>query len=152
MAKRQGVSPATVQRIWKKHRLQPHRVEAFKFSTDPEFVEKVRDIVALCLNLPDHAIVLCVDEKSQIQALDRTQPLLPLRPGLPERQTHDYKRYGTRKRIRRGTFRSVRELEKAIRDYIRSHNKNPQPFVWVADANTILKKVRKYKRTSETGQ
>lgn len=242
MAKLQGVSPATVQRIWKKHRLQPHRVEAFKFSTDPEFVAKVRDIVALYLNPPDRAIVLCVDEKSQIQALDRTQPILPLRPGLPERQTHDYKRYGTttlfaaldvavgkvigqcqsrhrhqefirflnriddatnsklaihlildnygthkhpevkawfaahsryqlhftptsaswinqverwfaeitRKRIRRGTFRSVRELEKAIRDYIQCHNRNPQPFVWVADANTIFKKIRKYKRTSET--
>lgn len=243
MARAQGISPATVQRIWQKHHLQPHRVESFKFSTDPQFVAKVRDIVGLYLNPPDHAIVLSVDEKSQIQALDRTQPILPLRPGVPERQTHDYERHGTttlfaaldvavgkvighcqprhrhqeficflnkvdaemgsgrsvhlildnyaahkhpdvkrwfadhprykvhftptsaswvnqverwfaeitRKRIRRGTFGSVRELERAIRAYIRDHNKNPHPFRWVATANTIIKKVRKYKRTSETG-
>jgi transposase len=243
MARAQGISPATIQRIWSKHHLQPDRVESFKFSTDPEFVAKVRDIVALYVNPPDKAIVLSVDEKSQIQALDRTQPILPLRPGLPERQTHDYERHGTttlfaaldvaagkiigqcqprhrhqeflrfletvdaamkpgvtvhlildnygthkhpdvkdwfadhpryqvhftptsaswlnqverwfaeitRKRIRRGTFRSVRELEKAIRDYIRANNKAPKPFLWVASANKILKKVRKYKRTLETG-
>jgi transposase len=243
MAKTQGVSSATVQRIWKKHHLQPHRVETFKFSTDPHFVAKVRDIVGLYLNPPDQAIVLSVDEKSQIQALDRTQPILPLRPGLPERQTHDYERHGTttlfaalnvaagkiiaqcqprhrhqeflrflkqidtvtdptldihlildnygthkhpevkkwfsahpryqvhftptsaswlnqverwfaeitRKRIRRGTFRSVRDLVKAIQEYIRENNKNPRPFQWVASANTIVRKVRKYKRTLETG-
>jgi transposase len=243
MARAQGISPATVQRIWSKHHLQPHRVESFKFSTDPEFVTKVRDIVGLYLNPPDKAIVLSVDEKSQIQALDRTQPILPLRPGVPERQTHDYERHGTttlfaaldvaagkiigqcqprhrhqeflrfletvdaamapdvpvhlildnysthkhpavkawfadhpryhvhftptsaswlnqverwfaeitRKRIRRGSFRSLHELERAIRDYIRANNKAPQPFQWVATANTIIKKVRKYKRTLETG-
>ncbi len=243
MAREQGVSPATVQRIWKKHHLQPHRVESFKFSTDPQFVAKVRDIVGLYLKPPDKAIVLSVDEKSQIQALDRTQPILPLRPGLPERQTHDYERHGTttlfaaldvavgkvighcqarhrhqefirflekvdaatdpgmpvhlildnygthkhravkmwfathpryhvhftptsaswlnqverwfaeitRKRIRRGTFRSVRDLEQTIREYIRDSNKAPQPFQWVASANTIIRKVRKYKRTLETG-
>ena len=95
MAVSQQVSPATVQRIWKKHKLQPHRVESFKFSTDPEFAPKVRDIVGLYLNPPDRAIVLSVDEKSQIQALDRTQPILALRPGLPARQTHDYERHGT---------------------------------------------------------
>jgi transposase len=95
MAASQNVSSATVQRIWKKHKLQPHRVEAFKFSNDPEFARKVRDIVGLYLNPPDRAIVLSVDEKSQIQALDRTQPILPLRPGLPARQTHDYERHGT---------------------------------------------------------
>jgi transposase len=243
MAREQAVSPATVQRIWNKHHLQPHRVESFKFSTDPHFVAKVRDIVGLYLNPPDKAIVLSVDEKSQIQALDRTQPILPLRPGLPQRQTHDYERHGTttlfaaldvavgkvigqcqqrhrhqeflrfldkidaatpaglavhlildnygthkhpevkkwfaahpryrvhftptsaswlnqverwfaeitRKRIRRGTFRSVRDLEKAIADYIRDHNNDPQPFQWVTTANKIIAKVRKYKRTSETG-
>ena len=243
MARAQGMSPATVQRIWSKHHLQPHRVESFKFSTDPEFVTKVRDIVGLYLNPPDKAIVLSVDEKSQIQALDRTQPILPLRPGVPERQTHDYERHGTttlfaaldvaagkiigqcqprhrhqeflrflktvdaamapdvpvhlildnysthkhpavkawfadhpryhvhftptsaswlnqverwfaeitRKRIRRGSFRSLHELERAIRDYIRANNKAPQPFQWVATANKIIKKVRKYKRTLETG-
>jgi len=242
MAHEVGLSPATVQRIWNKHHLQPHRVESFKFSTDPEFVAKVRDIVGLYLHPPDKAIVLSVDEKSQIQALDRTQPILPLRPGLPERQTHDYERHGTttlfaaldvavgkvigqcqprhrhqeflrflskiddattpgmpvhlildnygthkhpdvrawfaqhpryhvhftptsaswlnqierwfaeitRERIRRGTFHSVRDLEKAIRDYIRAHNKAAQPFQWVASANKIIAKVRKYKQTSET--
>jgi len=240
MARDQGISPATVQRIWQRHHLQPHRVESFKFSTDPQFVAKVRDIVGLYLNPPDKAIVLSVDEKSQIQALDRTQPILPLRPGIPERQTHDYERHGTttlfaaldvavgkvighcqprhrhqefirfldkvdaetdsglavhlildnygahkhpdvkqwftehpryftptsaswlnqverwfaeitRKRIRRGTFHSVRELEKAIREYIRDHNRTAQPFHWVAPANKIISKVRKYKRTLETG-
>ena len=237
MAREQGLSPASVQRIWSKHHLQPHRVESFKFSTDPQFVATVRDIVGLYVNPPDKAVVLSVDEKSQIQALDRTQPILPLRPGLPERQTHDYKRHGTttlfaaldvaagkiigqcqsrhryqeflrflkkvdaattpaltvhlildnygthkhpevkkwfagypryqlhftptsaswlnqverwfaeitRKRIRRGTFRSVRELERAIRDHIRANNAEPRPFQWVASANTILRKVRKYK-------
>lgn len=243
MAKTQGVSSATVQRIWKKHHLQPHRVERFKFSTDPQFVAKVRDIVGLYLNPPDQAIVLSVDEKSQIQAVDRTQPILPLRPGLPERRTHDYERHGTttlfaalnvavgkiiaqcqprhrhqeflrflkqidtalhpslevhlildnygthkhpkvkkwfrahpryhvhftptsaswlnqverwfaeitRKRIRRGTFRSVPDLVNTIQEYIRENNKNPRPFQWIASANKIVRKVRKYKWTLETG-
>ena len=243
MAASQKVSPATVQRIWRKHKLQPHRVESFKFSNDPEFAPKVRDIVGLYMNPPDKAIVLSVDEKSQIQALDRTQPILPLRPGLPERQTHDYERHGTttlfaalnvlegtviaecrprhrhqefvrfldridasidsdleihlvldnygthkhpevktwlskrpryhvhftptssswlnqierwfaeitRKRIRRGTFHGVRELIHAIQDYIRHYNRNPQPFQWVASASKIIRKVNKYKETSETG-
>jgi transposase len=242
MAATQKVSSATVQRIWKKHKLQPHRVESFKFSNDPQFARKVRDIVGLYLNPPDKAIVLSVDEKSQIQALDRTQPILPLRPGLPERRTHDYQRHGTttlfaalnvlegtvigaclpkhrhqeflqfldrieesvesdldvhlvldnygthkhpavkkwlaarpryhvhftptssswlnqierwfaeitRKRIRRGTFHTVRDLTNAIQDYIRLYNKNPQPFHWVASASRIIRKVRKYKETSDT--
>ena len=242
MAASQKVSSATVQRIWKKHKLQPHRVESFKFSNDPEFAPKVRDIVGLYMNPPDKAIILSVDEKSQIQALDRTQPILPLRPGLPERQTHDYQRHGTttlfaalnvlegtvigecqprhrhqeflrfldridqsidsgqeihlvldnygthkhpevkkwlaerpryhvhftptssswlnqierwfaeitRKRIRRGTFRSVRELIKAINDYVRIYNQNPRPFQWVASASRIIRKVNKYKETSDT--
>src|SRR5690349_6646797 len=243
MAQECGLSRATVQRIWSKHHIQPHRVESFKFSTDPEFVAKVRDIVGLYLNPPDKAIVLSVDEKSQIQALDRTQPILPLRPGLPERQTHDYERHGTttlfaaldvavgkvigqaqprhrhqgflrfldridqsieagleihlildnygthkhpevtkwlaarpryhihftptssswlnqierwfaeitRQRIRRGTFHSVRDLINTIHDYIRLYNKNPRPFQWVASASRIIRKVNKYKGTSETG-
>jgi transposase len=242
MAAAQKVSSATVQRIWKKHKLQPHRVESFKFSTDPQFARKVRDIVGLYMNPPDQAIILSVDEKSQIQALDRTQPILALRPGLPERQTHDYERHGTttlfaalnvlegtvigecqprhrhqeflrfldridqsvdtsldihmvldnygthkhpevkkwlaarpryhvhftptssswinqierwfaeitRKQIRRGTFRSVRDLVKTIHDYIRTYNKNPRPFHWVASASRIIRKVNKYKGTSET--
>jgi transposase len=242
MAASQKVSPATVQRIWKRHKLQPHRVESFKFSHDPQFAPKVRDIVGLYMNPPDKAIVLSVDEKSQIQALDRTQPILPLRPGLPERRTHDYQRHGTttlfaalnvlegtvigecrprhrhqeflrfldridqsvgsgvdihlvldnygthkhpdvkkwlmqrpryhvhftptsaswlnqierwfaeitRKRIRRGTFHSVRDLIQAINDYIRLYNKKPRPFQWIASASQIIRKVNKYKDTSET--
>jgi len=95
MAKASGLSISTVHRIWRAFSLQPHRSETFKLSADPLFVDKVRDIVGLYLNPPDHALVLCVDEKSQIQALDRTQPLLPMRPGQAERRTHDYKRHGT---------------------------------------------------------
>lgn len=95
LAKQLGVSRTMVHRVWQRHDIQPHRVERFKLSNDPHFEEKVRDIVGLYLNPPDRALVLCVDEKSQIQALDRTAPILPLRPGLPERQTHDYKRHGT---------------------------------------------------------
>ena len=95
MANVSGLSQSTVSRIWRAFSLQPHRSETFKLSTDPLFVEKVRDIVGLYLNPPDRALVLCVDEKTQIQALDRTQPLLPMRPGQIERRTHDYVRHGT---------------------------------------------------------
>jgi transposase len=244
MARHQGVSSARVQRIWKTYRLHPHRVEHFKFSNDPDFVRKVRDIVGLYLNPPDKALVFSVDEKSQIQALDRTQPILPLRPGLPERQTHDYERHGTTtlfaalnvlngtvighcqprhrhqeflrfldrleasldnpvqdvhiimdnygthkhpdvkawftahpryhihftptgsswvnqierwfaeitaKRIRRGTFLSVKELIRAIEAYIRENNRQPKPFVWTATAKSILRKLKKYKETLDTG-
>jgi len=244
MARHQGVSSATVQRIWNAYHLQPHRVERFKFSTDPEFVSKVRDIVGLYLNPPEKALVFSVDEKSQIQALDRTQPILPLRPGLPERQTHDYERHGTTtlfaalnvldgtvfghcqprhrhqeflsfldcleasvndpgqdvhiimdnygthkhpevkawfaahpryhvhftptgsswlnqierwfgeitaKRIRRGTFLSVKELIHAIEVYIRENNRTPKPFVWTATAKSILRKLKKYKGILDTG-
>ena len=93
MARRSGLSHNTVSRIWCAFALQPHRTETFKLSADPLFIEKVRDIVGLYLNPPDRALVLCVDEKSQIQALDRTRPLLPLRPGQAERRTHDYVRH-----------------------------------------------------------
>jgi transposase len=95
MARHSGLSTSSVGRIWRAFGLQPHRLETFKLSSDPLFVDKVRDIVGLYLNPPDHALVLCVDEKSQIQALDRTQPLLPMRPGQIERRTHDYQRHGT---------------------------------------------------------
>ena len=95
MAKASGLSQTAVVRIWRAFGLQPHRAETFKLSTDPLFIDKVRDIVGLYLNPPDRALVLCVDEKSQIQALDRTQPILPMMPGLPERRTHDYSRHGT---------------------------------------------------------
>jgi len=242
MAQAQGLSRMAVQRIWKAHRLQPHRVETFKLSRDPQFVEKVRDVVGLYLNPPDKALVLSVDEKSQIQALDRTAPLLPLRPGIPARQSHDYKRHGTttlfaalslldgkvigeclprhrsrefirflnkidqetpagldlhlivdnysthksppvkrwlkrhrrfhlhfiptssswlnlverwfgeitRQRIRRGTFRSVRELITAIEAYLQEHNRNPKKFVWTKDAETILAKVNRCKEALGT--
>ena len=95
MADRLGISFASVARIWRKWNVQPHRVETFKFSTDPELEPKIRDVVGLYLAPPKGAVVVSVDEKSQIQALDRTQPMLPLRPGLPARQTHDYVRHGT---------------------------------------------------------
>lgn len=95
MARRCGMSQSAVSRIWRAFALQPHRSETFKLSRDPLFIEKVRDIVGLYLNPPERALVLCVDEKAQIQALDRTQPLLPMRPGQIERRTHDYERHGT---------------------------------------------------------
>ena len=95
MAKACGLSQSTVSRIWRSFSLAPHRSETFKLSRDPLFIEKVRDIVGLYLAPPDRALVLCVDEKSQIQALDRTAPLLPMRPGQIERRTHDYERHGT---------------------------------------------------------
>ncbi|WP_431014898.1 IS630 family transposase [Bradyrhizobium pachyrhizi] len=95
MAKTSGLSVSTVQRIWRAFGLQPHRMETFKLSTDPNFVAKVRDVVGLYVSPPEHAIVLCVDEKSQIQALDRSQPMLPMRPGQAARRSHDYKRHGT---------------------------------------------------------
>src|SRR5437867_1691579 len=243
MAKAQGLSRMAVQRIWKAHHLQPHRVEAFKLSRDPHFVEKLRDIVGLYLNPPDKALVLAVDEKSQIQALDRTHPVLPLRPGVPARQTHDYIRHGTttlfaalsildgkvigtcmphhrhteflafleridretpkrlaihlildnygthkhpavkawfaahpryhlhftptsaswlnlverwfaeitRQRIRRGTFRSVPDLIRAIHAYLREHNKDPRPFLWTASAASIVRKIRRCKEALDTG-
>jgi transposase len=94
MAEASGVSVSSVQRIWRAFGLQPHRLETFKLSTDPNFVAKVRDVVGLYVSPPEHALVLCVDEKSQIQALDRSQPMLPLRPGQAARRSHDYKRHG----------------------------------------------------------
>ncbi len=244
LAAEAGLSRSTVSRIWRAFALQPHRSETFKLSKDPLFVEKVRDIAGLYLNPPDRALVLCVDEKSQIQALDRTQPLLPMRPGQIERRTHDYKRYGTtslfaaldvktgkvigelhrrhrsaefrrfldtidqnvpplldvhlimdnygthktavirrwlakrprfhvhftptsaswinlverwfaaltEKQIRRGTHRSVRELETAIKRYLAVTNESPRPFVWSKTADEILDSVARFcKRTSETG-
>ena len=236
LAKATGLSRMTISRIWQAFGLQPHRRDTFKLSPDPQLVEKVRDIVGLYMNPPDHAMVLCVDEKSQIQALDRTQPLLPMQPGQLERGTHDYKRNGTtslfaalelktnrvigqlhrrhrsqefrafldtieanvpatldvhivldnygthktalirkwfakrprfhlhftptygswinlverwfaeitNKRIRRGVFRSVKELESAIREYIAVHNEDPKPFVWTRTADQILASIARF--------
>ena len=245
LAKHLGISRTLVHRVWQRHDIQPHRVERFKLSNDPHFEEKVRDIVGLYLNPPDRALVLCVDEKSQIQALDRTAPILPLRPGLPERPTHDDKRHGTttwvaafnilngkvigscqprhrsqefvkflnqlekqlpaegevhlvmdnyathksapvqrwlqpkkRRRfhfhftptssswlnqverlfalitermIRRGTFHSTAELEKAIYEWLAHWNGDPAPFAWKASADVILDKVRPCKELARTG-
>jgi len=243
LAKATGLSRMTISRIWHAFGLQPHRRDTFKLSPDPQLVEKVRDIVGLYMNPPDHALVLCVDEKSQIQALDRTQPLLPMQPGQLERGTHDYERHGTtslfaalelktsrvigqlhhrhrsqefrrfldtieanvpteldvhivldnygthktalirkwfakrprfhvhftptygswlnlverwfaeitNKRIRRGVFRSVKELEAAIREYIAVHNEDPKPFVWTRTADQILTSIARFaQRTSAT--
>ena len=237
MAKAQGVSEATVRRIWRQHNLKPHLVKTFKLSRDKYFLQKLYDVVGLYMNPPDKALVLCVDEKSQIQALERTQPLLALRPGIPARQTHDYKRHGTTtlfaalnmldgtvigdcmsrhrhqefirflqlinvktppdlalhlivdnygthkhprvqawlkrhprfhlhftptssswlnlierwfreitsKRIRRGSFKNVKDLILAIKQYIQSHNQNPRVFVWTASAESIMRKISKSK-------
>jgi transposase len=236
MARDAGLSQTAVSRIWRAFGLQPHRQETFKLSSDPLFVEKVRDIVGLYLDPPMKAMVLCVDEKSQIQALDRTQPLLPLAPGIPERRTHDYARHGTttlfaaldiatgevigqmhrrhrgaeflqflrtieanvppkmdvhlvmdnyathktptikawfarnprfhvhftptsaswlnqverwfatltQNYIRRGTHRSTRQLEQAIRQYLELNNNNPKPFVWSKSADDILASIERF--------
>ena len=95
MARHAGISESSVGRIWRAFGLQPHRAESFRLSNDPHFIDKVRDVVGLYVSPPEHAVVLCVDEKSQIQALNRTQPLLPMRPGQIERRTSDYERHGT---------------------------------------------------------
>ncbi len=236
-----GVSLRAVQRIWAAHRIQPHRIRTFKKSNDPAFADKVEDIVGLYMNPPAHAVVVSIDEKTQIQALDRTQPGLPLKPGKCGTMTHDYKRNGTttlfaalnvldgtvigrcmprhthkefikflnavehaipagkiihaiadnyathkhakvkqwladhprwafhftptsaswinavegffsiltRRRIRRGIFKSVSDLQNAIRRYIREHNATPKPFVWTKPAQTILAKLNRLPVPSE---
>ena len=237
MAKAQGLSEATIRRIWKRHNLKPHLIRTFKISRDKQFVQKLYDVVGLYLNPPDKSLVLCVDEKSQVQAPDRTQPGLPLKKGRCGTMTHDYKRNGTTtlfaalsmldgkvigdcmprhrhqefirflkridvetlpeldlhlivdnygthkhsrvkswlqrhprfhlhfiptssswlnlverwfrdltdKRIRRGSFRSVRDLIAAIQEYLDNHNQNPRVFLWTASAEGILTKVAKCK-------
>ena len=230
MAKRFKTNATAIQRVWRAHNLKPHLTKTFKMSKDPKLAEKVRDVVGLYMDPPERAIVLCVDEKSQIQALNRTQPVLPLRPGKVERHTHDYERNGTatlfaapgvatgkvigsvgprhraseflaflkkidtrtgrgldlhlvvdnysthktpavkawldahprfhlhftptggswlnmvetwfsaltRRRLRRGVFRSLKELVDALHEYIRENNKAPRPFVWTKPAAKIL--------------
>lgn len=237
-----GLSATTVHRIWRKYELQPHRTTTFKFSADPAFEQKLTDVVGLYLDPPEKALVLCVDEKSQIQALNRTQPILPLRPGLPARMTHDYKRngttslfaalevasgkvlgrcfsrhthvqfldflemvnrkyrrreihlicdnYGTHKHpavrawfaahprfkvhftptsaswlnlverwfalitsqaIRRGSFDSVRALERAITKFLAHWNESAQPFHWTKSARQIKRQIRRVMDIYETG-
>ena len=242
MAAKAGIAPSSVHKIWKAHGLKPHLVKTFKLSRDPDFVDKVEDVVGLYLNPPDKALVLCVDEKSQIQALDRTQPGLPMKKGRAGTMTHDDKRHGTttlfaalnmldgtvigqcmprhrhqefrrflkridkqtpagldlhlildnyathktaavrrwlenhprfhlhftptsaswlnmverflaeitNQRIRRGTFKSVADLETAIMDYLENHNDNPKPFVWTAKTGDILEKVARAKQALES--
>ncbi len=237
IAKPQGLSEATTRRIWKRHNLKPHLIRTFKISRDKQFVQKLYDVVGLYLNPPDKSLVLCIDGKNQVQALDRTQPGLPLKKGRCGTMTHDYKRNGTTtlfaalsmldgkvigdcmprhrhqefirflkridvetpselglhlivdnygthkhprvrswlqrhprfhlhfiptssswlnlverwfrdltdKRIRRGSFRSVRDLIAAIQDYPDNHNQNPRVFLWTASAEGILTKVAKCK-------
>ncbi|AWV20578.1 Transposase (plasmid) [Roseomonas mucosa] len=199
MAKASDLAPSTIHRIWREHGLKPHRIETFKLSNDPKFVEKVRDIVGLYVNPPEHALVLSVDEKSQIQALDRTQPGLPMKRGRGATMTHDFRflrlidkqtpaeldlhlildNYAahkteavkrwlarhprfhvhftpssaswinaveslfatlTKRRLKRGVFRSVIELNQAICAYLDAHNAAPKPFHWTAPANTIIAK------------
>jgi len=242
LARQFGLSHMTIARIWDAHGLQPHRVKTFKLSRDKQFVEKLTDVVGLYLNPPDRALVLCVDEKSQVQALDRTQPGLPMKKGRCGTMTHDYTRHGTtclfaalnvlagtvigscyprhrheeflkflrqidrqtpseldlhlildnygthkhpavarwlkthprfvlhftptssswlnlverwfgeitRKRIRRGVFKSVAELICAIEDYVRLNNQDPKPFVWTKRADEILEKVGRCKAAAVT--
>jgi len=244
MASKAGMSQSAVSRIWRAFALQPHRSEAFKLSKDPLFIEKVRDIVGLYMSPPEKALVLCVDEKSEVQALERTTPLLPMRPGQIERHTHDYQRHGTtslfaaldtatgrvigackqrhrsiefikfldqidaavptdldvhiildnyathktasvhrwlakrpryqlhftptsgswlnlverwfaaitEKQIRRGVFRSTRELETAIIRYLEENNEHPKPFIWTKTADQILASIARFcKRISDSG-
>ncbi len=244
MAKATGFSQSAVSRIWRAFSLQPHRQETFKLSKDPLFVEKVRDIVGLYMNPPTKAVVLCVDEKSQIQALDRTQPLLPMMPGVAERRSHDYVRHGTtslfaalnvatgnvigalhrrhraeefkkflitidenvpahldvhlildnlsthktpaikrwllrhprfhihftptsaswinlverwfalltERQLRRGTHRSTRDLERAIKEFLDVHNNDPKPFIWTKTADQILESLSRFcRRISDSG-
>ena len=244
MAAATGLNQTAISRIWRAFSLQPHRQESFKLSRDPLFIDKVRDIVGLYLDPPDRALVLCVDEKSQIQALERSAPLLPMRPGQAERRAHDYLRHGTtslfaaldtktgkvisqlqrrrrsvefrkfldtieanvppeldvhlvmdnyathktpaiqrwlvrhpryhvhftptsaswlnqaerffaaltEKQIRRASFQSTQQLEKAIRQYLEHHNTQPKPFVWTKSADDILTTLAKYcERTPDSG-
>jgi hypothetical protein len=169
MAKAMGLSLRTIQRIWAAHKLQPHRIRTFKRSNDPDFAAKLDDVVGLYMNPPRHAVVVSIDEKSQIQALDGTQPGLPLKRGKCATLTHDYKRHGTTTlfaalsllegkvigrcvpRHRHQEFiRFIATVERsvqagkvihAITRYIAATNRNPKPFVWTATAKTIQAKL-----------
>ena len=124
MAAEVGLSQTAVSRIWRAFGLKPHQQETWKLSKDPLFVDKVRDVVGLYLNPPERAVVLCVDEKSQIQALDRTAPILPMRPGIPERATHDYKRHGTAACTRRWTSPPARSSGNCTHAIARSSSRS----------------------------
>ncbi len=142
-------APSTIHRIWQAFGQPPHRSETFRLSADPLFVDKVRDITGLCLDPPERRLVLCVDEKSQIQARDRTQPLLPMRPGQVER----FFAALTEKQFRRGVHRATREPEQAIRDHIDTVNANPRPFRWTRSADDILATIKRFcLRTLDTAE
>jgi hypothetical protein len=128
--KAQGVSHAIVHRIWRAHGLQPHRLETFKLSRDPAFVTKLRGVVGVYLNPPDKALVFCVDEKPQVQALDRTEPVLPLRPGIPARQTHDYVRHGTT-----NLFAALNVLDGTV--VAGARRENGMPSFWGSSRSSI---------------
>ena len=178
MAKAIGLSHMAVARIWRAFGLQPHRAETFTLSPDPLLIPKVRDIVGLYMNPPEHAVVLCVDEKSHIQALDRTAPLLPLHPGQVERRTHDYKRHGTtslfaaldvktgrvigetHRRHRSVEFRKFLNVIEAnvppevevhvVMDNYGTHNDAPKPFVWTKSADQILASIARFAQRTVT--
>ena len=124
MAAEIGLSQTAVSRIWRAFGLQPHRQETWKLSTDPQFIDKVRDVVGLYLDPPERAVVLCVDEKSQIQALDRTAPILPMLPGTPQRATHDYRRSGTSSLYAALDITTGKVIGRCIPDIARSNSRS----------------------------
>ncbi|MFG1885336.1 IS630 family transposase [Micromonospora sp. NPDC049102] len=153
MAAESGLSRSTVGRIWKAFGLQPHRVATFKLSNDPQFIDKVRDVVGLYLDPPERALVLCVDEKSQIQALDRSAPVLPMMPGLPERRTHDYVQHGittlfAAPDVATGqvitAVHALRALENDLHAWATAWNDDPKPFIWTKAADEILDRLASY--------
>lgn len=166
MAKAVGIAASSVVKIWHDHGLAPHRWRSFKLSNDKPvlsevegtFAEKLHDVVGLYVSPPAHAIVLSVDEKSQIQALDRTQPGLPLKRGRGATMRDDYKRNGTttlfavltRRRLKNGVFHSVVDLQAAINRFIKEHNQQPRPFVRRAGPGDIIAAVRRGHQTLES--
>ncbi len=144
-----GVSASTIGRIWRAHGLKPHRVSSFKLSNDPRFAEKLEDCVDLYLHPPANAMVWSLDEKCQIQALQRTQPGLPWKNSWLN-QVERFFRDLTEKCLRRGVFHSVAEVQQAIRSYVDEHNRNPKPYLWTANAKDILEKVKRAWQTLTT--
>src|SRR2546422_240152 len=158
LAKATGASLRSVQRILEAHQLAPHRIRTFKLSKDPEFVEKLKDIVGLYVDPPAHAVVLSVDEKSQIQALDRTQPGLPMKKGRAGTMTHDYKRHGTTTlfaalNVLDGTVigrNMQRHRHQEFIRFVEETNSDPKPFVWTADPKRVLAAVKRGKEKLES--
>jgi transposase len=147
MAAAVGLSEASIRRIWHAHGLKPHLVKTFKLSNDPHFAEKLEAIVGLYLNPPEHTIVLCADEKSQIQALDRTQPGLPLKKGRAGTMTHDYKRNGTAT-----LFAAMNTLDGTVISLCDDRHRHHKPFIWTAKAADILEKVKRARKALDNRQ